>query len=68
MFGATFVFMHRVTALTRLGDLLSLSLADERHVTARTVILSIGATYRRLGIPALEDLSRRGCFLRRPGL
>ena len=62
VFGATFVFMHRVTALTRRGDLLSLSLADERHVTARTVILSMGATYRRLGIPALEDLSGAGVF------
>ena len=62
VFGATFVFMHRVTALTRRGDLLSLSLADERQVTARTVILSMGATYRRLGIPALEDLSGAGVF------
>ena len=62
VFGATFVFMHRVTALTRRGDLLSLSLADERHVTAKTVVLSIGATYRRLGIPALEDLTGAGVF------
>jgi thioredoxin reductase (NADPH) len=62
VFGATFVFMHRVTALTRRGDLLSLSLADERHVTARAVILSMGATYRRLGIRALEDLTGAGVF------
>ena len=62
VFGATFVFMHRVTAIARLGDLLSLSLADERHVKARAVILTIGATYRRLGIPALEQLSGAGVF------
>jgi thioredoxin reductase (NADPH) len=62
VFGATFVFMHRVTALTRLGDLLSISLADERRVTARAIILTIGATYRRLGLDALEDLSGAGVF------
>ncbi len=62
VFGATFVFMHRVTALTRLGDLFSISLEDERHVTARAVILTLGATYRRLGVPALEDLTGAGVF------
>ena len=62
VFGATFVFMHRVTALDRLGDLLSISLEDERHVTARVVILAMGATYRRLGVPDLEDLTGAGVF------
>ena len=31
-------------------------------MTARTVILAIGATYRRLGVPALEDLTGAGVF------
>ena len=62
VFGASFVFMHRVTAITCRGDLLSVSLEDERRVTARTVILTIGATYRRLGVPALEDLTGAGVF------
>jgi thioredoxin reductase (NADPH) len=62
VFGATFVFMHRVTALTCSGDFLTLSFADERRVTAQTVILAIGATYRRLGIPALEELTGAGMF------
>ena len=62
VFGATFVFMHRVTALTCSGDILTLSFADERRVTARTVILTVGATYRRLGIPALEELTGAGVF------
>jgi thioredoxin reductase (NADPH) len=62
VFGATFVFMHRVTALARSGDLLSIWLEDERHVTARTVILTVGATYRRLGVDALEDLAGAGVF------
>ena len=62
VFGATFVFMHRVTAIDPLGDLLCISLADDRRVTARTVILTIGATYRRLGVPGLEDLAGAGVF------
>jgi thioredoxin reductase (NADPH) len=62
VFGATFVFMHRVTALARSRDLLSISLADKRRVTARTVVLTIGATYRRLGVPALEALTGAGVF------
>ena len=62
VFGATFVFMHRVTAVIPVGDLLSISLADDRRVTAKTVILTIGATYRRLGVPALEALTGAGVF------
>ena len=62
VFGATFVFMHRVTAITPVGDLLSLSLADDRRVTAKTVILTIGATYRRLGVTSLEALTGAGVF------
>lgn len=62
VFGATFVFLHRVTALARERDLLRISLEDERQVTARVVILAMGATYRRLGVPALEDLTGAGVF------
>ena len=62
VFGASFVFMHRATALTRSGHLLHVSLAGHRRVTARTVILATGATYRRLGVPALEDLNGAGVF------
>jgi thioredoxin reductase (NADPH) len=62
VFGATFLFMHSVTSLTRQGNLLRLSLEGERQVTARTVILAIGATYRRLGVGNLEDLTGAGVF------
>jgi thioredoxin reductase (NADPH) len=62
VFGATFVFMHRVIGLARSGDLLTVSLADERRVTARTVVLTTGATYRRLAVPALESLAGAGVF------
>ena len=62
VFGATFVFMHRVTALSRLADLLSISLANQRGVTAKTAMLTIGATYRRLGVPELEEITGAGVF------
>ncbi len=62
LFGASFVFMHRVTALARAGDLFSLSLADGRHVSAEAVILATGASYRRLEVPALEALHGAGVF------
>jgi thioredoxin reductase (NADPH) len=62
VFGASFVFMHRATALTRSGHLLSVSLDGHGQVTARTVILATGATYRRLGVPALEELNGAGVY------
>jgi thioredoxin reductase (NADPH) len=61
-FGASFLFMHRATALGRSGDELSLSLEDGRSVRAQAVILAVGAHYERLGIPELEELSGAGVF------
>jgi thioredoxin reductase (NADPH) len=60
VFGASFVFMHRATALTRSGHLLTVSLDGNQRVTTRTVILTTGASYRRLGVPALEALNGAG--------
>jgi thioredoxin reductase (NADPH) len=62
LFGAKFVFMHKVTQLERSDAGLSLALADGRSVLARVVILATGATYRRLGIEALESLTGAGVF------
>ena len=62
VFGARFVFMHRATALTRSGHLLHVSLDGHRRVTARTVILATGATYRRLGVASLEALNGAGLY------
>ena len=61
-FGATFLFMHRVTTLQRSGDWCVVSLADGRLVSARAVILATGASYRRLGIESLEELTGTGVF------
>ena len=62
VFGASFMFMHRATALRRVGDRLEIALSDDRRVSARVLILATGATYRLLGIPSLEALNGAGVF------
>jgi thioredoxin reductase (NADPH) len=62
LFGASFVFFHRAMRLVVSDDVHWLSLDDERRVGAETVILATGASYRRLGIPALEALIGAGVF------
>ena len=62
VFGATFLFLHRVTALARSGEGFEVSLADGRRISAGTVILATGASYRRLGVPSLEALTGAGVF------
>ena len=62
VFGATFVFMHRATDLSRAGDRLDISLSNGRHVSAQAVILATGASYRRLSVPSLEALNGAGVF------
>lgn len=62
VFGANFTFMHRVATLNRCNDRFQLTLSDGRLVTARAVVLAMGAAYRRLGVPALEALNGAGVF------
>ena len=61
-FGASFLFLHRVTDLSRSGGSFTLALSDGRSVAAGAVILATGATYRRLGIDSLEGLNGAGVF------
>jgi thioredoxin reductase (NADPH) len=60
--GATFAFMQRATDLRREGDRLSLELSEGGRVQAQAVVLATGATYRRIGIPALEALNGAGVY------
>ena len=62
IFGAQFAFMQTVTHLRRADGSLTLHLAHGGRVTARAVVLAMGATYRRLGVPALEELIGAGVF------
>jgi thioredoxin reductase (NADPH) len=62
VFGTTFLLMRDVTGLrTEDGDHL-LRISDGSEVRARSVILAMGVTYRRLDIPALEHLNGIGVF------
>jgi thioredoxin reductase (NADPH) len=62
VFGADFVFMQRVTDLGRDHNGLFVTLSDGGRVRARAVVLATGASYRRLGVPALEALNGAGVF------
>ena len=62
VFGAKFAFMHDATGLRREDERVHVGLSDGGEVSARAVILATGATYRRLGVPAVEDLVGSGVF------
>ena len=61
-FGTTFLYMRQVQSLSATGGHYRLALSDGGVLTSRTVVIATGATYRRLGIPALENLQGRGVF------
>ena len=61
-FGTTFSYMRQAESLSGKDGHYRLQLSDGSVVTARTVIITTGVAYRRLGIPALEDLQGRGVF------
>jgi thioredoxin reductase (NADPH) len=61
-FGTTFVFMRQVEGLSGQDGRYRLRLSDGSTLTTRTVVITTGATYRRLGVPALEHLQGRGVF------
>src|SRR5215470_8747191 len=62
VFGTRFLYVRQVTSLARNNGHYRLGLSDGGVLAARTVIIATGATYRRLGIPALEELQGRGVF------
>jgi thioredoxin reductase (NADPH) len=64
LFGAEFLFFHRAEALLldSGSGTMTLRIADGPSVSARTVILATGASYRRLGIAPLEALTGAGVF------
>jgi thioredoxin reductase (NADPH) len=62
VFGADFAFMSTVTGFARDGDQIVVSLSDDTSVRTATVLLAMGASYRRLGVPSLEALNGAGVF------
>ena len=61
-FGTTFLYMRQAENLASSDGHYRLRLSDGGVLASRTVIIATGATYRRLGIPRLEDLQGRGVF------
>ena len=62
VFGAKFAFMRSITSLERDGTDLLLNCSDGSSVRAPAVLLAMGASYRRLGVPALEALVGAGVY------
>jgi thioredoxin reductase (NADPH) len=62
VFGADFAFMHKVTGIVRDGDELVVTLSDTGPLRTTAVLLSMGASYRRIEIPALEELNGAGVY------
>ncbi|HVY95655.1 MAG TPA: FAD-dependent oxidoreductase [Solirubrobacterales bacterium] len=60
VFGARFVFMQKVTGLSRDGSRIDVGLSDFPDVSARAVILAAGVAYRRLDVDGLEALALNG--------
>ncbi len=61
-FGARFLFMRQVTNLESGDGHYRLGLSDGNVLSARTVVIATGATYRELGVPSLAGLQGRGVF------
>jgi thioredoxin reductase len=62
-FGATFVFMRQLERLSRHDDgHYLLALSDGGTLSARSVVITTGASYRRLGVPSVEAMVGRGVF------
>ena len=62
VFGAHFVLMRAVVDLEVGDGQFELELEDVGRVTARSVVLANGVSYRRLQVPALEELAGKGVY------
>lgn len=62
LFGANMVFAQEVTEVRQDGNMHIVRVADGREITTKTVVISTGVSWRRLGIPHLENLIGMGVF------
>ncbi len=62
VFGTTFLQMCEALALRSDGDRLYLSPTNCPEIPTGVVVLATGVSYKRLGIPALDELIGRGVF------
>ena len=62
VFGARFCLMREIDKLVTDRGRFVAQVAGDGEVTARAVIVAIGVSYRRLGVPSLEELSGNGVY------
>jgi thioredoxin reductase (NADPH) len=62
VFGTDFLVLREVTGLEQGDGVHVATLSDRSRIAARAVVLAMGVTYRRLGIPSLEELVGKGVF------
>jgi thioredoxin reductase (NADPH) len=62
VFGARFVVTREVERLTPQGSGFLAHVRDVGEVWARAVVISTGVSYRRIGVPSLEELSGHGVY------
>ncbi len=62
VFGTKFLLMREGTQLSCPAGCLTVDVPDVGPVTGRTLVLATGVSYRRLGIPSLEELVGSGVF------
>jgi thioredoxin reductase (NADPH) len=60
LFGAELIDGNPATALAADADARVIRLANGSRISARAVVIGCGVSYRRLGVPALEDLVGAG--------
>jgi thioredoxin reductase (NADPH) len=62
LFGAELLLAQTAVALQADGDRRVLSISNGDTVTARTVVVATGVSWRRIGVPSLEALVGAGVF------
>jgi thioredoxin reductase (NADPH) len=62
VFGTSFLVMREVAGLRATERGHAIALSDGSEIEARSVVLATGVAYRRLGVPAVEELCGRGVF------
>ena len=62
VFGARFVVTREVERLTTQDGGFMAQVGDVGEVRARAVVISTGVSYRRIGVPSLEELSGQGVY------
>jgi thioredoxin reductase (NADPH) len=62
VFGARFAHSREAIGLRIEGDRFVVRIAPDDEVVCRSVVLATGVSYRRLGVPELEELEGAGVF------